>query len=455
MAFWRPFDTSDGESESENPKTNAVAEPLEFRNKDLHIQTQRIILNIYTCLKSENHEASENEIVKRICELTKVPRSTVYKVIKVGDIIDHSLKRKRSDQKLKKIDNTSKEVIRRVVYQFYKDSKVPTLEMIRDKLSDYQDYEYKSLDTLRNILLNCGFKYKKLDKRMVIMESHRIVAHRQEYLRKIQEYRQGKREIVYLDETWFDTHDVVEYGWVDDSSNCKLNGPCSRGKRVIILHAGSDKGFVPNALLLSAKNIKHSSADYHEDMTASLFEKWFIEQLLPNIPPNSVIVMDNASYHSRLHSKIPNSSTKKDDILKFMESKNMEIPQKATKKVLLEAIKKKNFTKEYVIDKLCEAHGHTILRLPPYYCIFNPIEMMWAAIKKKLRKYNQSPTKSDLVLGNIRTVIDEVNASGIWMNCVRHVIEKEGEYFILPAIDPIIITPNTDSSSADSDSDFS
>ena len=47
MAFWRPFDISDGETETDNLETNVVAEPLEFRNKDLHIQTQRIILNIY------------------------------------------------------------------------------------------------------------------------------------------------------------------------------------------------------------------------------------------------------------------------------------------------------------------------------------------------------------------------------------------------------------------------
>lgn len=129
---------------------------------------------------------------------------------------------------------------------------------------------------------------KKIDTRMVIMESYRIVAHRQDYLRNIQQYRQAKKHIVYLDETWFDTYDVVEHGWVHKSSNCKLNGPCSRGKRVIILHAGSDKGFVPNALFLPARNIKRSSADYHEDMTASLLEKWFTEKLPPNIFPNSL-----------------------------------------------------------------------------------------------------------------------------------------------------------------------
>lgn len=66
-------------------------------------------------------------------------------------------------------------------------------------------------------------------------------------------------------------------------SKCSLKRPCSGGKRVIVLHAGSNRGFVPNAFLLTAKNIIQSSAmivicDYHEDMTASLFEKWFNEQ---------------------------------------------------------------------------------------------------------------------------------------------------------------------------------
>ena len=80
--------------------------------------------------------------------------------------------------------------------------------------------------------------------------------------------------------------------------------------------------------------------------------------------------------------------------------------------------------------------------------------MIWAAVKNKLRKYNQSPTDSAFVLGNIRTVVDEVNDSGIWMKCVQHVIEKEHEYCILPAINPIIITPNSDTSSENSDSEF-
>jgi len=32
-------------------------------------------------------------------------------------------------------------------------------------------------------------------------------------------------------------------------------------------------------------------------MNATSFEEWFKEKLLPALPPNTLIVMDNASYH--------------------------------------------------------------------------------------------------------------------------------------------------------------
>ena len=90
---------------------------------------------------------------------------------------------------------------------------------------------------------------------MVIMESQHLVNLRQEYLRKIKEYRESNRHIIYLDETWFDTHDVVQYGWVDETQNCSLNAPSSRGKRIIILHAGSENGLL-NSFYLTFRPIR-------------------------------------------------------------------------------------------------------------------------------------------------------------------------------------------------------
>ncbi|XP_072400443.1 uncharacterized protein [Diabrotica undecimpunctata] len=187
-------------------------------------------------------------------------------------------------------------------------------------------------------------------------------------------------------------------------------------------------------------------------MTAHLFEKWFKEQLLPNIPPNSVIVMDNASYHSRLLRKIPNSSTKKDDIITFLRDKKIRLPNRVPlKKDLLNIVKSHSFNKEYVLDELCKIQGHTILRVPPYYCIFNPIEMIWGILKTRLRKRNESPTLNAVQLDNIRQEVNEFD-SDIWKNCISHVIDIENEY---PIVDrstvPIVIQPNLDSDSSSDD----
>jgi transposase len=48
---------------------------------------------------------------------------------------------------------------------------------------------------------------------------------------------------------------------------------------------------------------------------------------------------------------------------------------------MLELIKKQNLRKLYYTDQVAEQKGHNILRLPPYYCEFNPIEQIWHFIR--------------------------------------------------------------------------
>jgi hypothetical protein len=84
-----------------------------------------------------------------------------------------------------------------------------------------------------------------------------------------------------------------------------LKFPSGKGKRLIILHIGSEDGFVDDELLLF-EGIKQG--DYHDE--TNKFEEWF-NNILTKLPANSVIVIDNASYHSRVAERIPNSSWKK------------------------------------------------------------------------------------------------------------------------------------------------
>lgn len=56
--------------------------------------------------------------------------------------------------------------------------------------------------------------------------------------------------------------------------------------------------------------------------------------------------MDNASYHSRVVNKIPTMSTKKSEIIDFMKSNKVTVPDSVTKTKLLKII---NENREVII----------------------------------------------------------------------------------------------------------
>ncbi|XP_054015965.1 uncharacterized protein LOC128896633, partial [Hylaeus anthracinus] len=203
--------------------------------------------------------------------------------------------------------------------------------------------------------------------------------------------RQEARTIYYLDETWYDTHDTAKKGWVDRSGRCVAKVPTNKGKRLIILHCGSKEGWVQNGLYLAGKRLEYCHLDYHKNMDANVFAKWFKDHLLSNIKPRNIIVMDNESYHSRQEEKIPTKGSSKSTIQKFLIDNNLYFEENYTKEELLEVMRTKTCKKKYVINRLAEEHGLIILRLPAHYCIFNPIEMIWAQLKQNIRRKNRYP----------------------------------------------------------------
>ena len=88
--------------------------------------------------------------------------------------------------------------------------------------------------------------------------------------------------------------------------------------------------------------------------------------------------MDSAKYHCRFIEKTPTLNMKKGEMIAVMSKHDIEIPNPIpTKSVLLEKILiiLKNIEKQYVIDCMTEKARHSVLRLPPYHCILNPIEL--------------------------------------------------------------------------------
>jgi hypothetical protein len=77
---------------------------------------------------------------------------------------------------------------------------------------------------------------------------------------------------------------------------------------MLVLHAGCKTGFLPECELVF-KTLSTDGREYHSEMNSVIFNKWVKEQLVPALPPKS-LVMDNASYHSVIKegTKAPTSS---------------------------------------------------------------------------------------------------------------------------------------------------
>ena len=222
------------------------------------------------------------------------------------------------------------------------------------------------------------------------------------FIRKMRELRAQGRHFVFLDETWLNQGYTRTCSWQDSAAlknpeKSRRDGlsvgavkrPSGSGKRIMVVHAGSVDGFIPGAFLFF-RAVEHDG-DYHRNMDAPTFERWFTEQLLPNIPEASIIIMDNASYHSRRGESFPLSTWKKNDLKLWLISRGYKVKEDVLRSELWEMAKEaRKLYDSFYCDSVAKQAGHTVVRLPPYHSHFNPIELIWAQLKGHVAKFNKS-----------------------------------------------------------------
>ncbi|XP_054283269.1 uncharacterized protein LOC129000331 [Macrosteles quadrilineatus] len=137
-------------------------------------------------------------------------------------------------------------------------------------------------------------------------------------------------------------------------------------------------GLIKDCLLMW--KAKHKTGN-HQDMDPSNYKKWLSEKLIPNLPPRSVLVIDNASYQNVEVEKCPTSNSKKADMHTWLMKKGVPFSNNMLKVELLQLIDiHKSGHKRYVIDEMLGEHGHTALKLPPYHPELNSIELIRAKV---------------------------------------------------------------------------
>ena len=118
----------------------------------------------------------------------------------------------------------------------------------------------------------------------------------------------------------------------------RTHGYAAKGKRCFGSHDWGAKGRT-NAIGALLGGLLLTVSLFDTTINTPIFDAWVKEDLMPKLPPHSVVILDNATFHKG----------------------------KAMKKALDQA-------------------GHTLLYLPTYSPDLNPIEHKWAQAKALRRK---------------------------------------------------------------------
>ena len=147
---------------------------------------------------------------------------------------------------------------------------------------------------------------------------------------KIEEYKSEGRVLSYIDESGFAVDMVRNYGYAKVGDRCYDSYNWNARGRENVIGA-----LINNSL--TACGIVDGNVD------SDVFNTWLEKILIPELPENSVIIMDNAAFH------------------------------------------KGHKTKE-----ILSQHGHKLEFLPPYSPDLNLIEHKWSQAKAIRRKQNCS-----------------------------------------------------------------
>jgi transposase len=360
--------------------------------------------------------------------VTEVSVSSLKRIIKEGQqssgLFSTPGKKRPHLATVSNLDSFDLQTIRNKVNEFYIVKKqIPTLRTLLANLKENMGF-VGCRETLRKILLSNGFEFKQnKNERSVLIERYDIAAWRQKFLRTIAAKRADNKPIIYTDETYVHQNYKPKKSWQGPSTSGVIEN-ISSGKRFIIVHAGSENGFVPNALLTFST--KSTKADYHHDMNSTNFNRWLQEKLIPNLSGPSVIVFDNASYHTVQMNKSPNTNTRKADIQAWLRANSVNFEEYLYKEELLVLVNQHKTEPIYEADEILRAHGHEVLRLPPYHCDLNPIELIWSTVKRKVGGKNVGRSAKELE-EIIKECFDSITSSE-WKKMTDHVLHVENQY---------------------------
>jgi transposase len=288
------------------------------------------------------------------------------------------------------IESGIEPVVRQFIRHANQTGQQVTIDIIRGFLAD-EFHCAVAHTTLWRTLLRWGFECGTGHRSAQLKESDRIIILRRQYLREKRANRDDRghpiRPEIYLDESYINKNHSTDQTWYCEADGCLLGKPTGKGERIILVDAISHTGWVPQARLTFKASKK--TGDYHANMNQQNFVRWFQEYLLPNIPEESVIILDNAPYHNVLIADaFPKKSHSVKRFREWLSDNAIPWTPDMLKVELFELCSRFAPQPELLIDTIAHEAGHSILRTPPYHPELQPIETCWAIVKNHVAQHN-------------------------------------------------------------------
>lgn len=362
----------------------------------------------------------------RVCNALGISKPTLIRIKNEGVTDDKEFQQKTQSARCKDWNDPQhvyqKVAVRNRIYAMYEKGEHITMRTLLKTLKDVDGINL-SYCVLHQTLRKIHFKWQKcsVSNRKFLMEQSHVVDKRITFLREFTANQalpvEQQLQPIYLDETWFYSKSGFRKSWQDGTIKA-VKHKTGEGLRYVVLHAGSESGFVRDASLCFKSG--NNTGDYHLSMNADNFEKWFEEKLLINLEEPSLIIMDNASYHSRLVNPIPNKSWNKSNLTSFLKENNISFPELAMKDQIWDIVRLHLPDKRYIVDELALKYGHKVLRLPPYHCQYNPIELVWSDCKRFYdANIGLGPFSVENILNKWQQALGQVTPTK-WKNYVQH-----------------------------------
>ena len=403
------------------------------RGRPLTPEVKKVIVSVKHYLDRDNRTGAKSS-ARRTADAVGIGIATVKRIMADYNR-DPTLLNKSPSIRGRRgfaVSMSHQERVRKYVREANQGGDYITLETIRNFLQESRPGESFHLATLARTLDRWGFEFGKGTRSQHLKEKDHVIAARRRYLRIKRDNRLPGKDLaticpeVYLDESYVNKNHSNDFIWYSGEDGPWVQKPTGKGERLIILNAIGKAGWIPNAKLVFKSTRK--TGDYHGQMNKELFFRWFTEKLLPNIPDNSLIVMDNAPYHNALSEySAPTASSSKEKIYAWLEQNKIYCRKDCLKPELIEMLCKFAPEPTYEIDEAARRQGHRVIRTPPYHPELQPIETCWGVVKNHIAR-NCDFTMSNLTK-QLNNGFDKVTPETC-LKIIEKIVKIEDKFWI-------------------------